>query len=440
MRSILLSTGTLSRISEIAAAPGDYDRLFVVEQWVNSQGRIRILDPRTGALRAQPFLAVGPVSMTDQLGLLGLAFHPEYAANGYSYIAYTDLNTDLLVARYTVSANPDVAEPNSAWPVLRVPGTPYVRDIAGWLGFGPDGFLYVAIGDRDDYGDPGNHAQDPALLYGKVLRIDVNADDFPQDPERNYAVPPSNPFVGQAGYAPEIWARGLHDPIACSFDTLTGDLYIGDNGDLHYEEIDFQPAGSPGGLNYGWRCREGTWCTGYGGCNCNDPNLTMPIYAYAHQGNVKDVVGGHVYRGYAVCDLRGTYFLADYLGDRIWSFRYRGSQLTDFRDRTSELSPGGQIGAVTTWGRDASGELYMGTSGGDLWKIVPGAGVPPRGDMNRDGVTDLFDINPFVFALGDPAGYEALYGAPPNAAGDLNCDGRFDFSDITPFVHLLANL
>jgi hypothetical protein len=233
--------------------------------------------------------------------------------------------------------------------------------------FGPkDGYLYIGTGDGGSEGDPGNRSQDPGLLLGKMLRIDV-------DDGNPYTNPPTNPFYGPGDPLDEIWALGLRNPWRWSFDRLTGDMYIGDVGQDQREEIDFQSAASTGGENYGWRCMEGFRCTGLTGCTCNDPGLTLPIYEYTHSVGCA-VMGGYVYRGNAVPDLQGTYFFADYCSNKIWSFRYDGTTVTDFMDRTAELAPGGglSISSIVSFGEDAWGEMYIcDSSGGELFKIVP---------------------------------------------------------------------
>lgn len=426
----------LTRPVFVTAPPGDAHRIFIVEQRSGNVGRVRIVNLDTGVLYATPFLSVSGVSTGSEQGLLGLAFHPAYAENGYFYVNFTRADGDTVVRRYTVSADPDVADPNSAQTVLIV-DQPYGNHNGGWLGFGPDGYLYVALGDGGDANDPQNRAQNVESLLGKMLRLDVDGDDFPADPNANYAIPPTNPFVGVVG-RDEIWAYGLRNPWRNSFDRLTGDLWIADVGQSAREEIDFQPASSPGGENYGWRCMEGTLCTGLSGCTCNAPELIDPIYEYSHALGCS-ITGGYVYRGTAVCDLRGTYFFADYCAASIWTFRYEGGTVTDFRDRTEELDPNGPatINSITSFGEDARGELYVCDLGGEVYRIVAAAG-PAKGDLNNDGAVDFGDINAFVLALTNAEAYRLLYGLEPSAAGDLDCDGGLNFGDINLFVALLA--
>ena len=234
----------LARPVQVVAAPNDYDRIFIVEQRSGSTGRIKIFNLDTGTLNSTPFLSVS-VNTSSEQGLLGLAFHPNYESNGYFYVNYT-ASGGTYIKRYTVSSNPDIADSSSAYTIMNI-SQPYSNHNGGWLGFGPDGYLYIGTGDGGSGGDPGNRAQDITnQKLGKMLRIDV-------DGGSPYAIPSDNPFVGVTG-DDEIWAYGLRNPWRCNFDRATGDLWIGDVGQNAYEEITFQPASSNGGENYGWRC------------------------------------------------------------------------------------------------------------------------------------------------------------------------------------------
>ncbi len=392
-----VATG-LSRPLYVTHVPGDFGRVFVVEQRVGTgtTARIRIVTLPDHALLPTPFLTVSGVSTGDEQGLLGLAFHPDYASNGYFYINYTDSGGTTRIVRYTVSGDPDVADSGSATAVLSI-AQPFSNHNGGWMGFGPDGYLYISTGDGGSANDPGNRAQDiTSQLLGKMLRLDVNGDDFPDDPNKNYSNPADNPFVGETG-DDEIWAYGLRNPWRPAFDRATGDLFIADVGQGTWEEINFQPAASTGGENYGWRCMEGNHCTGLTGCTCDvdcgNQLLVCPIYEYNHNsdGFSCSVTGGYVYRGCAIPDLVGTYFFADYCSDRIKSFRYDGT-ISAFTDRTAELDPPGgtTITSITSFGEDAFGELYICDRGGEVFKIVP---VDPQGpDCNGNGRNDACDI------------------------------------------------
>ena len=244
-----------------ATAPAGDTRLFLVEQHT---GLVKILNLGTGQINATPFLQVTGLATGNEQGLLGLAFHPQYSSNGQFFVNMTKSvspnNIATVISRFSVSAtNADVADPNSAKTVLSIPQPAFPNHKCGWLAFGPkDHLLYIGTGDGGSANDPGNRAQNLAELLGKMLRIDVNGDEFPNDPNRNYKIPPSNPFVHTAGARPEIWAFGLRNPWRNCFDRVTGDLYIADVGQDHTEEINFQPATSKGGENYGWRAKEGT--------------------------------------------------------------------------------------------------------------------------------------------------------------------------------------
>jgi hypothetical protein len=286
------------------------------------------------------------------------------------------------VTRYQASApymTSTSAVASSATPVLDFIG--WGAHFAGWMGFGPDGLLYICSGDG---GGGASNAQDLTHLLGKVLRIDVDGDDFPLDPSLNYSIPPTNPFYGSPSSRREIWTYGLRNPWRASFDRSNGDLWIGDVGHNAVEEIDRAPAGV-GGLNFGWDCMEGSTCTGSTHCVCNDPSLTSPVYEYAH-GLSFCVIGGYRYRGSALCGFDGLYFFGD-LSGRIWTCRWDGVGVYDVIERTSELNLGN--GSVSSFGEDAAGELYVVKyTQGRVYKIVPGTIT----DCNQNGVHDACDI------------------------------------------------
>ncbi|MFQ5494843.1 MAG: IPTL-CTERM sorting domain-containing protein, partial [Phycisphaerae bacterium] len=317
---------------------------------------------------------------------LGLAFHPDYANNGWFFVNYTDLAGDTVVARFQVTADPDIAGAASEQIILQIP-QPFPNHNGGWLGFGPgDGFLYIATGDGGGSGGPLNNGQNTARLLGKMLRIDV-------DTASPFAIPPDNPFVGVAGALDEIWAFGLRNPWRCAFDSETGELFIADVGQDVVEEIDVQPAASPGGENYGWRCREGGNC--FDPACCNNAGFTDPVHTYTHGGLPFrcSITGGEVYRGCAIEGLAGTYFFADLCSNQIWSFRFNGS-VVGFQERTAELAPGGglNISGVSSFGRDALGELYIvDLFDGEVFKIIPDPStfVP---DCNRNNRADACDL------------------------------------------------
>ena len=386
----------LSRPVFLTAPPGDTTRAFIVEQRAGTVARVRILDLETGALLPTPFLSISPVATAGEQGMLGLAFHPDYASNGYFFVSYTDASGTLRVERHEVSADPDQALPGSAHPILSIP-QPQGNHNGGWLGFGREPYLYVSSGDGggsddDDAGHTlgtGNSQDIEDNLLGKMLRIDVNADDFPGDTSRNYAIPPGNPFVDLVG-DDEIWCFGLRNPWRPSFDRKTGDLYIADVGQGAREEINFQPSWSQGGEDYGWRLREGTIATPTGGVGGPRPAGAIdPLYEYSHgggplQGN--SVTGGYVYRG-PVLPLRGQYFFADFINDRIWSLAWdgtwpedlNGTNFTNFVDWTGtpEFDPAeGTLSNFTSFGEDAAGNLYILTLGGEVFRLTAIEKIP----------------------------------------------------------------
>jgi glucose/arabinose dehydrogenase len=276
-------------------------------------------------------------------------------------VNYIDTSGDTQVQRYTVSADPDVADDLSAVPILYV-SQPYSNHNGGMLAFGPDGMLYVGLGDGGSGGDPQNHGQTPSTLLGSMLRLDVDA-------ATPYAIPPDNPFVAHPTYRPETWAYGLWNPWRYSFDRLTGDLYIGDVGQGQIEEVSFQAAGSAGGENYGWRVMEGSQCYNPSS-GCATAGLTLPLYEFGH-GAACSVTGGYVYRGTASPALTGRYFFGDYCGGWIRSFYRVTGVATQVQDYTDAI---GTIPELSSFGESGMGELYVVSLGGSVYRIV---GVDP---------------------------------------------------------------
>jgi glucose/arabinose dehydrogenase len=329
-------------------APAGDDRLFIVER----TGRIRIV--QDGAVLPTPFLDIDAKvgSGESEQGLLGLAFHPNYAANGWFYVNYTDNAGDTRVERYEVSANPDVADAGSAALIIGY-DQPYTNHNAGQLLFGPDGMIYIPTGDGGSGGDPQERAQNLNELLGKLLRIDVDGGD-------PYVIPPDNPYAGGGGRG-EIWAVGLRNPWRVAFDPPANRLYIADVGQNIFEEVNVRPAGAAG-LNYGWGIMEAASCyepsTG-----CNQSGLVLPAVVYDHDDGCS-VTGGYVYRGAAHPSLVGLYFYSDYCSGWLRSFRYSGGEATDRRTLIAS-----RIGGVTSFGLDAAGELYVLTGGGIVFRI-----------------------------------------------------------------------
>ena len=362
----LIASG-FSRPVFVTAPPGVKDRLFVVEQ---RTGKIRILLLATGAIDATPFLEVTGLSTGNEQGLLGLAFAPDFATSGFLYVNFTNTAGTTVIRRYKVSsANSNVADPAGALDVISIP-QPFANHNGGWIAFSPkDKFLYISVGDGGSENDPNKTSQNPKLLLGKMLRIDVAKDDFAGDPTRNYAIPADNPFVGKPDFLPEIWALGLRNPWRCSFDRKTGDLYIGDVGQNKFEEIDFQPAASMGGENYGWSLKEGKHP--FKPVPGPAPALIDPIFEYTHENGEQAVIGGYVYRGTALPEIVGMYFFADLTGF-VTSFAFDGNAVHNQLDRTDELFPTGGPSAFSSFGEDGQGEIYLvNLLPGEIYKIVP---------------------------------------------------------------------
>ena len=328
---------------QITNAGDGSGRLFVVEQ----KGRIRVVSD--GVLLPTPFLDISEqVSCCHEQGLLSVAFPPDYDEKQHFYVNYTNSEGDAVIARYRVTSDQNVADPQSAEIILRI-DQPHKIHNGGHMEFGPkDGYLYIGTGDGGAQGDPENLAQDPSTLLGKMLRIDVESGVSP------YTIPASNPFVQTAGYRDEIWALGLRNPWGFSFDKQTGDLYIGDVGYRKFEEINYQPASSKGGENYGWAILEGIHCyvAPYEPVAfCDAEGFTPPVAEYPHSQGCA-VIGGPVYRGTRSTSMRGIYFYADFCTGRIWGLR----QVGDTWESALLYDAPFRITAI---GEDEDGNLYV---------------------------------------------------------------------------------
>ncbi|MBK8268214.1 MAG: PQQ-dependent sugar dehydrogenase [Planctomycetes bacterium] len=323
-----------------------------------------------------PYLNLsGIVSSSGERGLLGLAFHPNWLSNGYFYVNYTNTAGNTVIARYQATGgNPAAATANSASGVLLKTITqPFANHNGGCLQFGPDGMLYCGMGDGGSANDPSGNSQNDSSLLGKMMRLDV-------DNPPTYVPASGNPG---APNLPEVIFKGLRNPWRFSFDRLTGDLYIGDVGQDAQEEIDFVAAGSTGLKNFGWRCMEGTACTGFSGCTCNAGTLTLPIVIETHGDGegTGSLTGGYVYRGCDLPWLSGAYFYADYLGDYVKRFRYDGVSVSDTQ---IVQAPGGAVGGIVSFGEDADGEMYVVSILGTVYKIVCEAPPELCGNGNLD--------------------------------------------------------
>jgi glucose/arabinose dehydrogenase len=339
----------LSQPVHIANARDGSGRLFVVQQ----SGAIRII--KNGLLQTPPFLDISSrISCCGERGLLSVAFPPNYAGRQHFFVYYTNTAGNIVVARYGLTANPDVADPNSETIILTVNHPTNSNHNGGQLAFGPtDGYLYLGTGDGGGAGDLPNNAQNLTVLLGKILRIDVEAPTPTGTPTTPtpYVIPTTNPTPNATpGYRREIWASGVRNPWRFSFDRQTHDLFIGDVGQGSYEEVDVQPAASTGGENYGWHIMEGFHC--YNATTCDSTGLTLPVVEYDHsQGNCS-ITGGFVYRGTQFPRMQGVYFYADYCSGRIWGMQRSGStwQTSQLYDAPFQ---------ITSFGEDEAGELYI---------------------------------------------------------------------------------
>ena len=324
------------------------DRLFVLEQ----AGLILI--HQDGNLLPDPFLDIRDrASCCGERGLLGLAFHPDYSDNGFFYVNYTDLNGDTVIARFSVSDDPYRALPESEERLLQIP-QPYGNHNGGVVEFGPDGYLYIGTGDGGSAGDPHGYGQALNTLLGKVLRLDVDGGD-------PYEIPPDNPFVVDGHALPEIWVYGLRNPWRFSFDRLTGDLYIADVGQNAWEEINYLPAGSPGGANFGWNYFEGNHP--YRGEPPSGLGLVFPVVEYDHDQGCS-VTGGVVYRGQSLPAWQGIYLFGDFCSGYIWGL----IQTIDGDWQKELLFETGAL--ITSFGEDENGEVYLVDYGGVIYRLV----------------------------------------------------------------------
>lgn len=403
-------------ISVISQPPGESRWLYGAAL----SGSVRVA--RDGVLLSAPVVSPPNVFYGNESGLLGMAFHPQFQQNGYLYVLYTTSASPAgtRIARYTLDpANPDVADPTSAHTILTINRSPSTNHQAGWIGFGPDGYLYISSGNGGDF----SSSQPLTTLLGKVLRIDVDHDDFPADPQKNYAIPPTNPFFGSTTALPEIWAYGLRNPWRCSFDRQTRDLWIADVGDGTNEEVDFQPAiGAPPyqAVNYGYSCLEGSVCGLAGGSCCYSGTSVLPIFEMSTY-LLNAIIGGFVYRGEAIPELQGAYMFGG-LGGRLYAFRRSAQGIEDFTDLSSLVWPS----QVYAFGEDQQGELYLCTGDGAVYKIVREC------PANCDGSSrpPILNVNDFVCFQ-----YEFVRGD-----SYANCDGSttppvLNVADFTCFVN-----
>jgi glucose/arabinose dehydrogenase len=357
-------------------------RLFIVER----AGVIRIY--QGGSLLSQPFLDINSLVLDIgfEEGLLGLAFPPTFSpSHAQFYVYYVNNAGDLVLARYNVSSgNPNIADPASAEIVLTIPHPGQANHNGGQLAFGPqDGYLYIGPGDGGvkSSSDPGKNAQDPAVLAGKILRIDVETGD-----PLTYTIPPTNPYRQTSGVRPEIWALGLRNPFRFSFDRTSGDLFIADVGQSAIEEIDYEPSNDPGGRNYGWDCYEGS--NSYDPVGCGPVgNYTFPVWEYSHALGCS-VTGGYVYRGQLFPAMTGIYFYGDFCSGRIWGLSFDGTdwQNTEYLDSTL---------SITSFGEDVNGEVYVVDFSGAVYRLEgPSTSPTPSATPTRTPTNTTVTLSP----------------------------------------------
>ncbi len=411
-------------------APHGDARLFVVEQG----GRIRVIE--NGAVRSTPFLNVSSLITSPrggEQGLLGMAFHPNYPSNGRFFIAYTNSGGDVVVAEYHATPSSDVADSAVVKRLMTI-DHPFSNHNGGMIIFGPDGYLYIGSGDGGGGGDPNGNGQNRNSLLGKILRIDVDGDDFPGDSTRNYTIPPDNPFVGASG-ADEVWIYGVRNPWRFWIDGPTDRFYVADVGQGEREEVTVLASGG-GGANLGWNRLEGTRCYPSGG-SCSTAGTVLPQVEYTHAVG-RSITGGIVYRGSGMPELVGTYFYADFASGWVRSFRFDG-QVRDHYSWSNVLA----TSLVSSFGTDGQGELYVVSLGGSVWRIEGRSSERLVGDFTGEGRSDLLMRRGrhLLAAASSSNGATAFQvwtslstasGWTTRATGDFNNDGRDDIANYHP--------
>ncbi|MSR41334.1 MAG: hypothetical protein EXS10_05455 [Phycisphaerales bacterium] len=427
----------------VGHAPGDNNRIFIIEK----RGAIRIYDKSTSTLLTTPFLDIdvslvtNGTSSSDEQGLLGMAFHPDYTNNGVFFVYYTGGTSSAytnVVRRYNRNAaNPNLADIGTGATVLSW-ADPYTNHNGGCINFGPDGYLYIGTGDGGSANDPAANAQNVNAYLGKMLRI------APAVTGTNpmYTNPKSNPYYGAIAGLDQIAAIGLRNPWRWSFDRLTGDIVIGDVGQNASEEIDWVSGASFIGRNFGWRCTEGATCTGLTGCTCNAATLTPAIRTHAHAAGTAGgycITGGNVYRGCAMPDMNGIYFYADYSTNNFWSMRYVvGGAVTEHTVRNTELGTsvdGFVVNQIVAFGEDVEGEIYVvdhgsGAGTGQIFKIIPATGevacAPPciPADIDCNGYVNGADLATLLNNWGG------------TGVGDIDGSGTVDAADLAAMLNV----
>ena len=344
--------GGLESPTQITNAGDGTDRLFVVEQ----RGTVRVI--QGGVLQPGFFLDIrSKVEDGGERGLLGLAFSPSFETNRQLFVYYTRNGGDIVVTRFTTNAARTDADESTHRPLFLIEHSAQTNHNGGGLTFGPNGLLYIAVGDGGGSGDPRNNAQRKTTLLGKILRVNVNGTK--SGPFHHYSNPAANPFKGSTPGLDEIWAYGLRNPWRISFDRVTGQLFIGDVGQGRWEEIDREKPGIRGGRNYGWNAMEGFHC--YTASKCPLSGDTLPVAEYSHSGGNCSITGGFVYRGPTQTELVGQYVFADYCSGRIWTMPNTSGVMT-LRADTSQN--------ITSFGESENGELYAVTSSGTVYRVL----------------------------------------------------------------------
>lgn len=378
----LTQVTNLGSVVDIKHAGDGSQRLFLLQQ----AGIVRIL--RNGQLLAEPFIDISSrVQSGGELGLLSLDFSPDFANNGRVYLYYSNTDGNTVLSRFIASG--DLADPDSE-EILREFTQPFSNHNGGRIEFGPDGMLYLGLGDGGSGGDPQGNGQNHQSLLGKIIRLDV------ESPASGFVTPADNPFVNDPNTSSEIWALGLRNPWRMAFDSLTGDLYIADVGQAEFEEVNFQPANSAGGENYGWNIMEANSC--FNSSTCDDSGLTQPAAAYGHSEGCS-ITGGQVYRGTDYPDLTGRYLYGDFCTGRIWSLKKNQNIW-----QTEILVESGA--GMFTFGEDQSGNVYMATAGG-IFMLSDGEPKPPTvpidGSLSGSYVVDGLLDQGFILTVGNNA-------------------------------------
>ncbi|MEO8368726.1 MAG: PQQ-dependent sugar dehydrogenase [Candidatus Solibacter sp.] len=372
IRTVQVASG-VANITDIQNAGDGSGRLFLVQQ----NGVVRTL--RNGSVAATAFLDIrGKTSASGERGLLGLAFPPDFLQKQRFYVDYTDLNGDTVIAQYRMLAGVDTADAASEVVLMKI-AQPFANHNGGQVRFGPDGYLYVAMGDGGSAGDPRGNGQNLGALLGKILRLDVESDPG------HVRIPADNPFVNRAGARGEIWAYGLRNPWRFSFDRVTHDLWIADVGQDTYEEVNLQPAGSRGGENYGWNQMEGMHCYQSG---CRMDGLTLPVAEYTHAAGGCSVTGGFVYRGTRSPGMRGLYLYGDYCSGRIWALEKQAGAWSNRLVLSSGFT-------ITTFGEDEAGEIYLANGAAGTVFRIDGSTAPR---LTSSAVTNAASFAPGMVA------------------------------------------